>query len=132
MSQVPARLETRIEEKEREFELLDQVYPHALARLEGRDPEWERKKKEIVERISRSVLSYKFEDPPHKAVAIIAQIQGDCREFIQPQRIVDTWREVKRELSFLHQELTRQQDSVQRVEQAYSAEKARWGRRATG
>jgi len=54
------------------------------------------------------VLLYKFEDPAHKAVALIAQMQADCRELLAPQRIVEDWKERKAELLFLRQEEEKQ------------------------
>jgi len=130
MAQYPARLETRLEEKEREFDLLDQVYPRALARVQGKDEEWEAKKKAIEVKIARSILLYKFDDPPHKAVAILAQLQSECRELLQPQKIVDDWQEVRRELNFLHQEVEKQKETMTRAEKAYTQETDRWRNRA--
>lgn len=132
MVQFPNRLEARIDEKEQEFDLIDQVYPAALARVEGRDPAWELQKKAIIERIAKTVLLYKFEDPAHKAVALIAQVQAECKELLAPQRIVEDWKERKAELLFLRQEEEKQRTASRRAGEAYEAERQKWTSRATG
>ncbi len=67
------------------LEMLRPVYLKSKEREEGKDPEWEVRKKFIISKVCSLVKSFTAEDSSTKAVLLIGQMQALVTELDQPR-----------------------------------------------
>lgn len=113
------RLGNRVEELQKELQLLEPVAERARLRSEGLDEEWNLWKIRIIDKICREILKAKVDDPPEKAVAILNRLHSDCSELAAPQRIIAEYNDKKQRLLLLKQEHRGYLNSVEKARKAY-------------
>ena len=82
------KLQERIDELQRDLDLLAGIEDKARARLSGQDEEWTREVERTNDKMWNLIVAYKPDDSAHKAVHIIGQLQADAEKMRAPKRIV--------------------------------------------
>jgi len=112
-----SKLQARIDELQRDLNILSVAEDAARARLAGEDLDWERLKERLLEKMFGLIVSFKIEDPPHKAVNILGQLMADAENLRSPNRIVV---EVDNKRKMLHT----LRDQLRKYEAASAASRA--------
>ena len=82
-----ARMNARVEELQRDLDIMEQIEETARNRVAGLDEQWNRDKEHIIEKMFNLVSSIKPDDPPHKAVHVVGQLLADVEKLRAPKRI---------------------------------------------
>ena len=120
------RLEDRIEELQAELDLLSQIEETVRKRLAGEDEEWNAEKERMVDRMCSLITSFKIEDQPSKAVAIVGQLLADAEKMKSPKRWVV---EIDNKRRLLHTLREEQRKRLEAAEELRGLEEARRPRR---
>jgi hypothetical protein len=107
------KLEGRINDLERDLNLLEPVYLRAKARLLGEDQEWAQRREIMIQAICTMITKFSIEDKPSKAVPILSQLVPRAEELTAPRRIVEDY-ERKVEMLRIHQQ---EEDRRKRAEE---------------
>ena len=82
-----ARMNARIEELQRDLDIMEQIEEAARNRVAGLDEQWNKDKDHIIEKMFTLVSSVKPDDPSHKAVHVLGQLLADVEKLRAPKRI---------------------------------------------
>jgi hypothetical protein len=82
-----ARMHARIEELQRDLDIMEQIEEAARNRVAGIDEDWNRDRDHIIEKMFNLVSIVKPDDPPHKAVHVLGQLLADVEKLRAPKRI---------------------------------------------
>lgn len=127
MTHIPSR----IEELEKELSLAEQVYEAALLRVSGEDEEWAARKSSMIDRMCRLISTFKVEDQPSKAVAIMGQMMPMVAEILAPEKIVHEYEAKRRRLIHYREEQEKRTTATENAKKAYEQTKATWNRKRT-
>jgi len=114
-----SKLDTRIDELQRDLEILSTIEDTARKRLAGEDAEWERTKERSLEKMFGLIVAFKIEDVPSKAVAILGQLMADAERLRSPKRVVAELDNKRKMLHTLRDQARRRENSSQRAQEAY-------------
>ena len=112
------KLDKRIDELRVEIEVRSQIEREALARVNGEDESWNREQERTIEKMFDLVVSYKPEDPAHKAVHLLGQLVAEVEKIRAPKRIVqelDNYRKLLHNLQDQRRAYEETQKERQRV-----------------
>ena len=114
-----ARMNARIEELQRDLDIMEQVEEAARNRVAGLDEEWNRDKEHIIEKMFNLVSSVKQEDPPHKAVHVLGQLLADVEKLRAPKRICAELDKNRKLIHTLRDRQRRADDASEKAQEAY-------------
>lgn len=124
--QRPRPLEDRIDEIQRELELMEAAYSKSKDRVSGRDPEWEERRKALVRQMCELIGLFKIGDDATKAVAIVAQCAVMAAELRAPDLWVMKYEEKKAMLRVARSQQEHQKEVTEQARAAY--ESSPWGK----
>ena len=120
-------LEDRIDEIQRELGLMEAAYTKSKERLQGRDPEWEERKKALIRQMCELIGQFKIGDDATKAVAIVAQCAVMAAELRAPELWVTKYEERKAMLTAARVQQEAHERTMAKARRAY--EESQWGGR---
>ena len=114
-----ARMNARIEELQRDLDIMEQIEEAARNRVAGLDEQWNKDKDHIIEKMFNLVTTVKPDDPSHKAVHVLGQLLADVEKLRAPKRIcveLDTKRKL---IHTLRDRQRRADDATAKAQEAY-------------
>ena len=115
------RLQSRIDELQRDLVILSNAETIARARVAGEDAEWENQKDNILDKMFGLIVAFKIEDPPHKAVNILGQLMADAERLRSPKRIVVEIDNKRKMLVTLREQLRKYEAASSAAQAAYDS-----------
>jgi hypothetical protein len=120
-------LQDRIDEMQRELGLMEAAYSKSKERVEGRDQEWEERRRALVRQMCELIGLFKIGDDATKAVAIVAQCAVMAAELRAPDLWVSKYEEKKAMLRTARAQQDAQERASENARRAY--EESEWGGR---
>jgi hypothetical protein len=121
------KADRRIEELQRELDILSQVERQARERLGGEDESWNRDREHSINKMFDLVASVKSDDPPHKSVHVLGQLIAEVEKIRAPKRIIVELDAKRKLLHNLQDQRRRYEESKAAANEAFEAHKLATG-----